>query len=254
MTDLEKAQKLAAVADEITKKYYLSARLRVDTKPDKTPVTQADLEVEQALSNIVHEEFGDKYIGEEEVRDTSEGRHWIVDPIDGTKNFLRGMPIWATLIALRDGDTPLVNFVSAPALGRAWWAVKGEGAWTLDVDGTVRQLRVSNISDISDASFMFSSLGSWDQVPTGSQSVLQLLLAAWRHRAVGDFFGHVLVAEGAVEEPNLKLWDVAGVELIITEAGGSLWTNGQGKAPSEPRIVISSNQKIEAAVRQALRL
>lgn len=185
------------------------------------------------------------------------GRHWIVDPIDGTKNFLRGMPIWATVIGLRDGSLPLANYVSAPALGRRWWAAKGEGAWTQDTDGTIRRLHVSNIAHMADASLLFATIFSWDKVATGSEAMLALLRSAWRHRAVGDFFGHMLVAEGAAEacfEPDLKLWDLAGLELIITEAGGSVWTDQGVTDPAAPRIVITSNGAIEQTVRSALKV
>jgi len=254
--DLLRAFRLADAADAITKKHYLSARLQVTTKPDKTPVTEADLAVERTLSTIVHEEFGDKYVGEENVRDARQGRHWVVDPIDGTKNFLRGMPIWATLIGLRDGDTTIANVVSAPALGRRWWATKGEGAWTQDIDGTIRRLHVSKVANITDAFLMYSSIYSWDTVPTGSQAVLDLCKQAWRHRAVGDFFGHVLVAEGAADaclEPNLRLWDMVGLELIVTEAGGAVWTNIKDGDPAAARIVVSSNAVLENPILAALK-
>lgn len=255
-TDLDKAQYLAGIADKITKKYYLSSNLQIDTKPDKSPVTQADLETEQTLSKVVHEEFGDAYIGEEAVRDGNTGRHWIVDPIDGTKNYMRGMPIWGILIGLFDGDKPLACVVSAPALGRRWWAAKGQGAWTRDVDGTVRQLHVSGIGKLEDASLLHSSIFSWDNVPTGSKAMLDLLRVAWRNRAVGDFFGYMLVAEGAADacfEPNVKEWDIAPLKLIISEAGGSLWSSAVPHTPPDaPRISIASNGKLEDALIQAL--
>jgi len=122
---LARAVQLADLADEITMRRFLSDDLSVDTKPDDTPVTQADLEVEQALSNVVTAQFGDAYIGEEGVRREDADRRWIVDPVDGTKNYLRGMPIWGTLIALSDDSGPLASVVSAPALNRRWWATRG---------------------------------------------------------------------------------------------------------------------------------
>jgi histidinol-phosphatase len=252
MTDLDKAFYLADTADTITGKYYLSSDLNAKEKLDKSPVTKADLETEQALSKIVHEEFGDTYIGEEIVRDTIQGRYWVVDPIDGTKNYMRGMPIWATLIGLADDDGPVASVVSAPALGRRWWAARGEGAWTKDVNGSIRQLHVSDIADIANASLLHSSIFSWDKVPAGSQAMLDLLRGAWRNRAVGDFFGHMLVAEGAADacfEPNLKQWDIQALKLIVIEAGGTIWSNETpGMAPDQPRITITTNGHLEGAV------
>ncbi len=255
-TDLNKALLLADLADAITKKHYLSTNLHVDTKPDNTPVTQADLEVEQALSKTVHEVFGDTYIGEEGVRESKQGRHWIVDPIDGTKNYMRGMPVWGTLIGLFDGDKPLACAITAPALGRRWWAAKGQGAWTKDVDGNTRQLRVSGISKLEDASVMFNNLYTWDTVPTGKDTVIKVLEDAWRTRAVSEFFAHMLVAEGAADaaiEPNMKEWDIAPLELLITEAGGSVWSEATPETPTDaPRIVITTNGKLEDTLVNAL--
>lgn len=247
--NLRQAVKLADVADQITSKYYLSSKLIVTDKPDTSPVTQGDLEVEKELSRIVHDEFGDAYVGEEQVRDTAIGRRWVVDPIDGTKNFMRGMPIWGTIIGLSDNDGPLAAIVSAPALGRRWWASRGKGAWTQDVNGNVRQLHVSEVNEVKNASFMHSSIFSWDKTPAGTQAMLELLRSAWRDRSVGDFFGHMLVAEGAVDacfEPNVKLWDIEGLKLIVTEAGGSVWTDATADTPPEQsRIVITSNGRLE---------
>lgn len=248
-TDLDKALYLADEADKITKRHFMSAHLRVDTKPDKTPVTQADLETEQRLSQIIHEEFGDNFIGEEGTRDPAKGRRWVVDPIDGTKNFMRGMPVWATLIALTDDNGPLTAVATAPALGRRWWASKGGGAWTQDVDGNVRQLHVSRVNELRNGFLLHSSLYSWDKVSVGLEPVMQLIKDMWRSRAVGDFWGHLLVAEGAADaciEPNLKQWDMEALRLIITEAGGSIWTNAAPDAkPEAERIVITTNGLLE---------
>jgi histidinol-phosphatase len=250
--DLTRAFTLADAADTITTRYYLSSDLEVTDKPDDTPVTQADLAVEHELGRIVHETFHDAYIGEEKIRDIATGRRWVVDPIDGTKNFMRGMPVWATLIGLSDDQGPLACVVSAPALGRRWWASRGGGSWTRDVTGATRQLRVSGVHDLKHASLMHSSLFSWDETPAGTAAVLELLRTAWRHRAVGDFFGHMLVAEGAADacfEPNLKLWDIEALKLIVTEAGGTIWTNATADTPPEaPRIAITTNGKLETAL------
>jgi histidinol-phosphatase len=258
-SDLDKAQRLADVADKVTKKYYLSSKLVITTKPDTSPVTQADTETEQALRVIVHKEFHDAYLGEEGAREQSTtDRIWVVDPIDGTRNYLRGMPVWATLIALSAKDGPLTAVVSAPALGRRWWAARGEGAFTRDVDGTIRKLHVSGVRKIEDASLLHSSLFSWDKVPTGSAAVLSLLSQAWRHRALGDFFNYMLIAEGAAEacfEPNLKRWDIEAPALIVTEAGGSVWTAATPETPAEqPRAAIASNGRLQTQILTALHL
>lgn len=255
--DLQRALRLADVADEITLRYYLSAHLQVEKKPDASPVTQADKACEQALRDMAEHEFGDAYIGEEGARVTSKnGRFWMVDPIDGTKNFLRGMPVWATLIALSDKGGLQTAVVSAPALGRRWWAARGKGAFTSDTNASVRQLHVSKVSSIEDAFLGYASLFSWDRVPVGSDKVLALLKSAWRSRAVGDFLNYMLVAEGAIDacfEPDPKQWDIDAPCLIVQEAGGSVWTSATLHTPPEaPRTVIASNGVLEKPLRQRL--
>ncbi len=258
--ELKQALRLADVADGITKQYYLSTNLRIETKPDKTPVTEGDKAVEAALSTIVAEEYGEQYVGEEGTRvgNPDAKRSWIVDPIDGTKNFMRGMPVWATLIAQLEAGEVITAVVSAPALGRRWWAARGHGAWTRDVDGTVRQLHVSRVSKLEDAFFLISSLYNWDTIPTGSAAVLQLMKEVWRERAVGDFMSYMLLAEGAADaaaEPNMKEWDIAAPSLIVTEAGGSVWTAATSDTPATaPRPVVATNGQLEAIIRERLQL
>lgn len=257
--DLNKALRLADTADDITLRYYLSANLQIDTKPDTSPVTQADKACEQALRQIVEKDFGDAYIGEEGARVTSDNlRSWVVDPIDGTKNYLRGMPVWGTLISLSDREGLLVSVVSAPAMGRRWWAVRGKGAFTSDAHGQIRQLHVSKVGRIEDAFLSYASLFSWDKVPAGSDRVLMLLKTAWRNRAIGDFLNYMLVAEGAIDacfEPDPKQWDLDAPALIIQEAGGSIWTDAAASTPPEaPRIVIGSNGLLEEAIKAKLGL
>jgi histidinol-phosphatase len=254
--DLDHALQLADVADNVTMRVYRTSDLKVTTKPDNTPVTKADLEVEKQLSEIVNEQFGDAFIGEEGTRIGEGNRIWMVDPVDGTKNFLRGMPVWGTLISLSENGETIAACVSAPALGRRWWAAKGLGAWTKDVDGTVRRLHVSGVENLSDAFVMTGTLHRWENSPIGLDRVLQLIKSAWRFRAPGDFFGHMLIAEGAGDiaiETGSKAWDVAAPALIIQEAGGTFWTDAtQETEPHAPRLVIATNGKLEAAVRQAL--
>jgi len=243
--ELARAIQLADLADEITMRHYLARTLSVETKPDNTPVTQADLEVEQALSEVVTAQFGDAYVGEEGVRQEGAERCWIVDPIDGTKNYLRGMPVWGTLIALSDDSGPLAAVVSSPALNRRWWATRGGGAWTRDAWGPQRQLAVSKVARLADAFILYGSLFSWDRTSMHSYRILALLKEAWRHRSVGDFLGHLLVAEGAADicvEPDLRRWDIEAPALIVAEAGGAVW---QSRDPTDdpglPRIVVTSN-------------
>lgn len=255
--DLAMALALADIADALTMSRYLAADLRVETKPDRTPVTEADQAVERALADhlavhrpadgLVGEEFGDA-VGES-------GRTWIIDPIDGTANFLRGVPVWATLIGLVVDDAPTVGVVSAPAMGRRWWAAPGICA-TSDVDGGQRMLGVSGVRSFGDASLAYSDPIGW---PAGALHRLQE--QAWRTRGYGDFWSHVLVAEGAVDvavEPDLKAWDVAALLPIVVGAGGRCsGTDGQpvmarvGDQWHVPAGLVSSNGSVHDA---ALRL
>jgi histidinol-phosphatase len=251
--DLRHAIQLADIADDIAKRYYLSRNLNTRAKPDKTPVTQADLDVEQALSKVVIDDFHEAYIGEEGARHGDSGKTWIVDPIDGTRNFLRGMPVWATLIAVRDAQGTCAAIVSAPALGRRWWASRGAGAWTRDVDGQERQLHVSGVATLEDAFLLHASLFTWDTTPVGVPVIMELLQQAWRHRGLGDFLNYMMVAEGAADacfEADPKEWDLAAPQLIITEAGGKVWTNAAADAPpDQPRIALSSNGLLDPLLR-----
>jgi histidinol-phosphatase len=206
---------------------------------------------------MVVDEFDEAFVGEEGTRLGSGTKTWIVDPIDGTKNFLRGMPVWATLIAVTDGDETLAAVVSAPALGRRWWAAKGEGAWTRDVDGTERRLHVSGVSSLDDAFLLHASLFSWDtSTSVGSSAIIALLSKAWRHRGIGDFFNYMLVAEGAADatlEGSPKLWDVAAPFLIVQEAGGTVWTNASADTlPEQPRITLATNGPLEPLIKPVL--
>ena len=257
MTDLDRAIKLADAADKLGLEYFRRSGLKVQTKPDKSPVTEADEAIEAALSAIVRDEFGDAYVGEEGTREQSvSGRSWVVDPIDATRNFMRGMPVWGTLICLSDSQGAVAAVVTAPALGRRWWAVRGQGAWTRDVDGTERQLHVSGVSELSDAYIAYGSVLHWNKVAVGVQRVLELFQDAWRHRGMGDFWAHMMVAEGACDaciEPDLKEWDIAAPALIIREAGGAVWFADSGSLePGAPRAVITSNGLVECDIKQKL--
>ena len=221
--DLRLAHVIADQVDGLTMDRFRAADLRVDTKPDLTPVSDADVSAEELVrSQLKRTRPRDMVIGEE-LESTGHGsRRWVVDPIDGTKNFVRGVPVWATLIALVDDDQPVLGLVSAPALSRRWWAANGSGAWTGRSLSAARQLAVSGVSGLQDASLSYSSLDGWDDLDR-LPSFLDLTRRCWRTRAYGDFWSYLLVAEGAVDlaaEPELSLWDMGALYPIVTEAGG----------------------------------
>ncbi|SDD56323.1 histidinol-phosphate phosphatase [Sanguibacter gelidistatuariae] len=221
--DLRLALVIADQVDSLTMSRFKALDLRVETKPDHTPVSDADRSAEEIIRGQLGRARGRDAILGEEFGATGHGsRRWIIDPIDGTKNFVRGVPVWATLIALAEGDDIVVGVVSAPALGRRWWAAKGTGAWTGRSLAAASRLRVSGVKDIADASLSYSSLSGWDERGKLDQFV-DLTRQAWRTRAYGDFWSHMLVAEGAVDaamEPELELYDMAALVPIVTEAGG----------------------------------
>jgi histidinol-phosphatase len=222
--DLELAFALADVADAISVARFRATDLVVEAKPDLTPVSDADLAVEQALRVRLGESRPHDAVSGEEFGSTGcDTRRWVLDPIDGTKNFVRGVPVWATLIGLLDGDDPVVGVVSAPALGRRWWAARGEGAWMSALGSEPRRLQVSRVAELADASLSYASLGGW--LKGGLfDAFVGLTKQVWRTRAYGDFWSYMLVAEGAVDlaaEPELSLWDLAALAPIVTEAGGT---------------------------------
>jgi histidinol-phosphatase len=236
--DLAFALELADLADTITLERFLADDLVVETKPDRTPVTEADRAVERLLRKRIGEERpGHGVVGEEFGADQPAGARWILDPIDGTKNYLRGIPVWATLIALeRDGRVE-VGVASAPALYRRWWAARGQGAF---VNG--RPIRVSRVAELSDAVLSHASIGSWEQHGLGEQ-FLALARDCWRTRGFGDFWSHMLVAEGAADlavEPEVELWDLAAPQVIIEEAGGR-FTDLDGTATPAGGSAVSTN-------------
>ena len=218
--DLALAREMADTADNITMARFGAQDLVVETKPDLTPVSDADRAVETAVRRrLAGDRPDDAVIGEEFGSTGQSAREWIVDPIDGTKNFVRGAPVWATLLALRVDGEVVVGVVSAPGLGRRWWAARGGGAWT-SYQGRERHITVSKVRSLDDAFLSYSSLSGWG----GRQdSLLALTSRVWRTRAFGDFWSHMLVAEGAVDvscEPEVSLWDLAALQPIVEEAGG----------------------------------
>ena len=249
MTDLELLQLLADRADEISLARFRSQDLKVESKPDRTPVTDADQSVERAIRELIAEHRPeDSVIGEEFGSGEASDREWIIDPIDGTANFLRGLPIWATLIALRVNGELVCSVVSAPAMARRWWAARGEGAWTRDVSGEIRGCKVSAVSRLEDAYFSYNSLGQWKQFGR-IERIKALADKVWRIRAFGDFLSYMYVAEGLIEaasEPDLKLYDIAALVPIVREAGGS-FSGLDGEITDETSAVIASNSILHDA-------
>jgi histidinol-phosphatase len=248
--DLDLAIVLTDAADAISMARYRREDLVVETKPDLTPVTEADRAVEHELrSRLAQRRPDDLVLGEEFGGDLAgSGRQWVLDPIDGTKNYVRGVPVWATLVALVEDGEPVVGVVSAPALGRRWWAAAGLGAWTRGPEGE-RPLRVSAVRELSDASLSVSDGVGW------APGVMDALAArTWRTRAYGDFWSHLLVAEGAVDiaaEPELNPWDIAALIPIVVEAGGTI-TGYDGSPALTAGSGLTTNGLLHAPVLRLL--
>jgi histidinol-phosphatase len=227
--DVALAVAAAANADLVSLNRFEAQDLQISTKPDRTPVTDADEAVERVIrSTIAASRPHDSIFGEEMGSDASDsgpqpGRQWIIDPIDGTAGFLRGLPIWGTLIALAIEGTPVLGVVSAPALKKRWYGANGLGAWmTTTGSQTPQALGVSKVSSLQDATVSYNSLPGWIEDGRESQ-VKALAMGAWRSRAIGDFWSYMLVAEGSLDvagEPDLKPFDMAAVVPIVTQAGG----------------------------------
>jgi histidinol-phosphatase len=234
--DLALALELADLADSVTLSRYRASDLAVECKPDLTPVTEADRATEEALrERIASERPGDGVVGEEfGVSAGDSGRRWVLDPIDGTKSYVRGLDTWATLIALMDGEQVVVGVASMPALGRRWWASRGGGAFaggafpggglTLSGEGARhgRRIDVSRVARLEDAQLAWSGIEDWDAVGRGD-AIIALGRACWRSRGVGDIWQYMLVAEGVAEialDPQVAIWDLAAPSIIVEEAGG----------------------------------
>ena len=245
------------MADGIALPRFGATDLVVETKPDLTPVTEADRAVEEALrARIRSERPGHGVVGEEFGDEASSaagtGWRWVIDPIDGTKNFVRGVPVWATLIALQFDEVGMLGVVSAPALGRRWWAARGEGAWATGPTG-LRPARVSAVASLGDAFLSYDSAVGFEAFGLGPQ-FLALARRCWRTRAYGDFWSHLLVAEGALDvavEPEVALWDVAPVQVIVEEAGGR-FTDLAGAARPDGGSAVSTNGLLHDEVVAAL--
>lgn len=257
--DVDRALRLADAADAITMKRFLSSELHVSAKPDMTPVSDADLDTERTLRRLLTTECpDDEVLGEEFGGEpVLSGRQWVIDPIDGTKNYVRGVPVWATLISLMVDGYPQVGVVSAPALGRRWIGITGEGAWALG-NGTasssaLRKLSVSTVSNVDDSSISMASLEGWKDRGL-RDAFVSLTDGAWRLRGFGDFYSYCLVAEGAVDiaaEPEVSLWDLAALVPVVEGAGGT-FTSLAGEPGPHGGDALATNGLLHETVRRRL--
>jgi histidinol-phosphatase len=252
--DLEFALALADAADAITMQHYQSASLAVRTKTDRTPVSEADEAVERMIrERIAAERPGDGVLGEEFGTSGATTRRWIIDPIDGTKNYVRGIPIFGTLIGLEEHGRVIAGVVSAPAMARRWWASAGEGAFC-SAFGQTRAMHVSRIDSIAASHLAYDAIGDFDQ-HGGAVRFLSLMRHCERSRGFGDFWAHMLVAEGAIEiaiEPAVAIWDMAPVQLIVEEAGGR-FTDIRGEARIDGGSAVSTNGLVHDTVLEYFR-
>ena len=239
--DLGLALRLADAADAIALGRFRARDLRVETKPDRTPVTEADREVEHELRAMLGaERRRDAIVGEEQGASRKGRRRWIIDPIDGTRNYSRGVPVWATLIALEVDGRVELGVVSAPALHRRWWAERGGGTYA-----SGDRVHVSAVRRAEDAVLTFAL----------EQPLPSLAARAWHARGYGDFWSHMLVAEGAVDGAidaiGVSVWDLAAVQVIVEEAGGT-FTDFAGERRVDGGSAISSNGHLHGVLLEAV--
>ncbi len=246
--DLAFALRLADAADAVTMSRFQSADLDLRVKADATFVTDADVAAERALRELISSERpADAVTGEELGASGAAARRWILDPIDGTHNYLRGIPMWATLIALEVDDAVRVGVVSQPAIGRRWWAVGGGGAWT-NAGAGPRRIRVSDVDALAHASVSFQSIAQWDEADR-VQDLLRVTRAVWRDRGYGDAWPYMMLAEGRLEmvaEFGVKEHDIAAHAAIIAEAGGRL-TAADGRRSLATGSVLATNGTLHDA-------
>jgi histidinol-phosphatase len=252
--DLAVALTLAGEADLIAMDRYQAQDLDIQLKPDRTQVTDGDQRVERMIrSRLAAARPRDSVFGEEFGTTGQSTRQWIVDPIDGTSNFVRGVPIWGLLLALVVDGVPQLGVVSAPALGRRWWGATGHGAWMQQDDGEPRRLSVSRVDKLADASLSYNSIKHWDQAGR-LDNLITLTRAVGRARAYGDLWPYMLLAEGAVDvvgEYDLKPWDIAALVPVVREAGGT-FTSMEGGDPMSTDGVLATNGLVHRAVIDAL--
>ena len=241
--DVRLAHLMADDADSISLSRFKAQDLQFRSKPDSTPVTEADTAVEESIRRTLARTRPRDADKGEEFADTGESsRRWIIDPIDGTANYLKGIPMWTTLIALAIDGVPRAGVASQPALGRRWWAATGLGAWTNTPGGKPARLAVSGVTNLADASVSFQSIAQWDEVGR-SDDLLRLSRAVWRDRGYGDTWPYMLLAEGRLEfvaEFGVKEYDIAALVPIVTEAGGR-FTDIDGADSISSRSSLATN-------------
>jgi histidinol-phosphatase len=250
--DLELALELADLADAVALPRFRARDLAVETKSDDSPVTEADRGAEAVMRRaLAAARPGHAVLGEEEglVGPAGASHRWVLDPIDGTANYVRGIPIWATLIALMEGAEVVTGVVSAPALGRRWWADRGEGAFA---DGSA--IRVSAVSTVAQMHLAHAGVGTFYEYGHGD-ALVDLTRRVWRSRGIGDFWMHCLVAEGAFDvavEPIVSLWDLAAITVIVEEAGGR-FSDLSGRPGPAGGSALSTNGQLHEDVLAAFR-
>lgn len=255
--DLRVAWELANIADSITMDRFEADNLKVKAKPDLTPVSDADLAVERAIRTYLNDHCPtDDIVGEEFGGNADYvGRQWVIDPIDGTKNFVRRVPTWATLIALMVDGIPRMCVISAPALQRRWWAAEGAGAYRCSADSPAKQIHVSEVSELRHASISFSSLIGWKRKNL-MDNFINMMNYSWRMRGYGDFFSYCLMAEGAVDvaaEPEVCLWDLAALDILVREAGGR-FSSLDGRPGPHSGEAVATNALLHDQVLRAINL
>ena len=255
--DLRVAWELANIADSITMDRFEADNLKVKAKPDLTPVSDADLAVERAIRTYLNDHCPtDDIVGEEFGGNADYvGRQWVIDPIDGTKNFVRRVPTWATLVALMVDGIPRMCVISAPALQRRWWAAEGAGAYRCSADFPAKQIHVSEVSELRHASISFSSLIGWKRKNL-MDNFINMMNYSWRMRGYGDFFSYCLMAEGAVDvaaEPEVCLWDLAALDILVREAGGR-FSSLDGRPGPHSGEAVATNALLHDQVLRAINL
>lgn len=253
--DVRLMHMLADDADSLSMNRFKALDLQFENKPDDSPVTEADKAVEESIRRTLAKARPREAVHGEEMSDTGDSpRRWIIDPIDGTKNYLRGVPVWATLIALQVEGEVVASVVSAPALSRRWWASFRGGASTGKSLFSASEIRVSKVDSLEHASLSYSDIDGWVNTPRG-QGFIDLMRQSWRTRAYGDFWSYMLVAEGAVDiacEPDLELYDMAALDIIVREAGG-LFTNLDGDPGVNGPGALASNGRLHDIALEMLR-
>lgn len=253
--DLALALELADLADAVALARFRAADLSVSTKPDRTFVTEADLAVERAIrERLAEARPADGILGEEFGTEGDTARQWIIDPIDGTSNFMRGVPVWGALISLAVDGVPVVGVASSPAMGRRWWAAAGGGAFTTDAPGAApRRISVSSVAELGDASLSFQSIAQWRDAGYLDR-LLGLAERVWRDRAYGDLWSYTLLAEGLIDitgEFDVKPYDLAALVPIVEEAGGRFTSIGGEPGPWHGSA-LATNGLLHAAVLDAV--